>query len=279
MNQKLKEYLLITLGAFIYAIGVNYFFVANKLAEGGVTGITLMIYYLTGASISTTYLLINIPLIIVGWKLLGRDFIYKTLYGTLMVTLGLKLTHNIQGPMEDLILVSIYGGIALGVGLGIIFYCGGSTGGTDIIARILKTYKGYAIGKIMFAMDFIILCMVAILFGKKIFMFTLIAVFICGKMIDYVQDGFTRAKGVMIITEKADEIREIIMDNLGRGVTLLEGYGGYTKERKEIIYCVVSRVELFRLKKIIKGIDEKAFVTVTEVSEALGEGFQNLNQN
>ncbi|MGL4308049.1 YitT family protein [Cetobacterium sp. SF1] len=279
MKEKIKEYCFIAFGAFLYALGVNYFFVANKLAEGGVTGITLMIYYLTGASVSLTYLLINIPLIIIGWKFLGKDFIYKTLFGTVMVTLGLKLTHNIQGPMDDLILVSIFGGITLGLGLGIIFYCGGSTGGTDILARLLKSYKGIAVGKAMFAMDFVVLCMVAILFGKKIFMFTLIAVFICGKMIDFVQDGFTKAKGVMIITDKAEDIRKVIMNDMGRGVTLLQGRGGYTLESKEVIYCVVSRMELFRLKNIIKNIDQKAFVTVTEVAEVLGEGFQNINQN
>ncbi|MBC2857399.1 YitT family protein [Cetobacterium sp. 2A] len=278
MKQKLRELFLITVGSFLYAVGINYFFVANKLAEGGVTGISLIIYYLTGISVSLSYLVINIPLVILGWKLLGKKFVYKTIYGIGAVTLALKLTSGLQGPMEDLIVVSIFGGITIGTGLGIIFYAGGSTGGIDILARILKTYKGLAVGKAMFIMDFLVLCMVAILFGKVIFMYTLIATFICTKVIDFIQDGITKAKGVMIITEKSDEIKEFIMVEMGRGITIFEGKGGFTSNKKEIVYCVVSKLEIFRLKQTIKKIDPKAFVTITDVSETLGEGFGDLGE-
>lgn len=273
---KFKEIVMITLGGLLYSLGINYFFVANKLAEGGVTGITLIIYYLTGISVSLTYFLINIPLVIIGWKLLGKEFMLKTFYGILVVTLGLKITYNFQAPMEDLLLVSIFGGITIGTGLGTIFYFGGSTGGIDILARIFKEYKGIAVGRAMFLMDLLVLCMAGILFGKEIFMYTLIAMYVCSKVIDFIQEGFNRAKAIMIITEKPHEIKNSIMNEMGRGTTILEGYGGFTESKKEIIYCVLSRNEIFKLKKIILSIDPMAFVTISDVSEALGEGFKRI---
>ncbi|MDO4588481.1 MAG: YitT family protein [Fusobacterium sp.] len=271
-----KDYLFMTVGCFIYAFAVNYFYVSNHLAEGGVTGIALIIFYLFKTPVGVTYFVVNIPLLILGWKMLGKDFIIKTLYGTLMMSLALDLTSKANGVVEDTMLASLYGGFIGGIGLGIIFLCGGSTGGTDIIARIMSKYKGIAVGKAMLVLDVIVLSAVAFLFGKEVFMHTLIAAVVLTKTIDFIQEGMDKAKAVTIISKKSDLLKEELMKETERGVTILNGVGAYTDRSLDVIYCVVSKYQITKVKRIVKGIDSRAFLTITDVSEVLGEGFKNI---
>ena len=274
----LKDYFFITLGCFLYAFAVNYFYVSNHLAEGGVTGIALIIFYLFKTPVGTTYFVINIPLLIVGWKMLGKDFIVKTLYGTAMMSFALDFTSGLNGATDDVLLASLYGGFIGGIGLGIIFMSGGSTGGTDIIARIMTKYRGIPVGRARFILDVVVLSAVAFLFGKEIFMYTLIAAMVLTKTIDFLQEGLDKAKAVTIISRKAEELRVKIMDETGRGVTILDGSGGYTRDSFDIIYCVVSKFQIVKLKRIVRDIDPEAFLTITDVSEVLGEGFKELDK-
>lgn len=271
-----KDYFFMTLGCFIYAFAVNYFYVSNHLAEGGVTGIALIIYYLFKTPVGITYFIVNIPLLILGWKMLGKDFIIKTLYGTVMMSVALGLTEGINGATSDTILASLYGGFIGGIGLGLIFLCGGSTGGTDIVARIMSKYKGIPVGKAMLILDVIVLSAVAFLFGKEVFMYTLIAAVVLTKTIDFVQEGMDKAKAVTIISKKSELLKEELMKETERGVTILNGVGGYTENSLHIIYCVVSKYQIIKVKRIVKGIDPYAFLTITDVSEVLGEGFKNI---
>ena len=274
----LKDIALISAGAFIYAFGVNYFFVANKLADGGIAGISVILHYLFNFNISTTYLVLNVPLVIMGYKLIGGKFIIKTFYGTAMTSLAFRVFQNYLGPMDDKLIASIFGGLIIGIGLGTIFVGGGSSGGADILVKILNKYFDIPVGKAFLALDSFVLSALGILFGRDIFMYTLVGLFISTKAIDFIQDGVDKAKALMIISDKSDEIKNEIMKQTGRGVTIINARGGYTNDNKEVLYCILGRYEVTTVKRIIKNIDRKAFMSISEVSEVLGEGFKDLGK-
>ena len=274
----LKDIALISAGAFIYAFGVNYFFVANKLADGGIAGISVILHYLFNFNISTTYLVLNVPLVIMGYKLIGGKFIIKTFYGTAMTSLAFRVFQNYLGPMDDKLIASIFGGLIIGIGLGTIFVGGGSSGGADILVKILNKYFDIPVGKAFLALDFFVLSALGILFGRDIFMYTLVGLFISTKAIDFIQDGVDKAKALMIISDKSEEIKNEIMKQTGRGVTIINARGGYTNDSKEVLYCILGRYEVTTVKRIVKNIDRKAFMSVSEVSEVLGEGFKDLGK-
>ena len=281
MNNKilkyLKEYLIFTVGCFSYAVSINYFFISNHLAEGGVAGICLILFYLFKLPVGIMYFVINIPLLIMGWKLVGRDFLFKTLYGTSCLSFLITLTETWKGPSNDIMLGSIYGGVLIGIGLGLIFMVNGSTGGTDVVARILNRYFDIPLGRTMLILDVVILGIAAIFFGKEIVMYTLISMTIVSKAIDYFQDGYTKAKGITIISSKSEEIKERIMNETGRGTTIIKGEGGFTGNEIDLLFCVVSKFEVTKVKTIVKETDSFAFLTISDVSEVLGEGFKALN--
>ena len=274
----LKDIALISVGAFIYAFGVNYFFVANKLADGGIAGISVILHYLFNFNISTTYLVLNVPLVIMGYKLIGGKFIIKTFYGTAMTSLAFRVFQNYLGPMDDKLIASIFGGLIIGIGLGTIFVGGGSSGGADILVKILNKYFDIPVGKAFLALDFFVLSALGILFGRDIFMYTLVGLFISTKAIDFIQDGVDKAKALMIISDKSEEIKNEIMKQTGRGVTIINARGGYTNDNKEVLYCILGRYEVTTVKRIVKNIDRKAFMSISEVSEVLGEGFKDLGK-
>lgn len=269
----IKDGLLIGGGAFIYAFGLNYFFVANNLADGGLAGVSIIFHYLFGFDTATVYFLLNIPLILLGYKLIGKKFIIKTFYGTVMTSLAIKLFSNMAYESTDKMIVSIFGGVVMGVGLGTVFLGGGSSGGSDILAKILNKYFKISIGKAFFIIDFIVLGVIGYLFGKEMFMYTIIGIFVSTKMIDIIQDGVYSSKAVTIISDKGIEIKNAIMEETGRGTTILKSEGGYSGQSKEAIYCILSRYELSTVKNIINTIDKNAFVIINEVLEVMGEGF------
>ena len=274
----LKDIVLISAGAFIYAFGVNYFFVANKLADGGIAGISVILHYLFNFNISTTYLVLNVPLVIMGYKLIGGKFIVKTFYGTAMTSLAFRVFQNYLGSMDDKLIASIFGGLIIGIGLGTIFVGGGSSGGADILVKILNKYFDIPVGKAFLALDSFVLSALGILFGRDIFMYTLVGLFISTKAIDFIQDGVDKAKALMIISDKSEEIKNEIMKQTGRGVTIINARGGYTNDNKEVLYCILGRYEVTTVKRIVKNIDRKAFMSISEVSEVLGEGFKDLGK-
>ena len=254
----------------------------NNLAEGGFTGLTLIIYQLTGFNPSYSNLILNIPLFFIGWKYLGRTSFYYTIIGTVGLSLWIWVfgKYQIQMPLgDDLILVALFAGVFIGVGLGIIFRYGGTTGGVDIIARFANKLLGMNMGRAMFIFDvFVIGLSIITYLSLREAMYTLVAVFIAARVIDFIQEGAYSARGAMIISEKNEEIAEKIMKEMERGVTVLNGYGSFTKQQREVLYCVVGKNELFRLKNAITSVDPHAFVSVSEVNDVLGEGF-TLDEN
>jgi uncharacterized membrane-anchored protein YitT (DUF2179 family) len=279
---KIKNIFFILLGAAIFAFGLVHFNMQNNLAEGGFTGITLLLYFLFHWDPSYTNLALNIPLFFIGWKLLGRNAFLYTIIGTvsLSVFLWIFQRHAIHMPLKhDLTLAALFAGVFIGIGLGIIFRYGGTTGGVDIIARLVYKYKGISMGKTMFVFDAVVITLSLVLYlSYREAMYTLVAVFVAARVIDFMQDGGYAAKGATIISEKSHEIAEKIMTEMDRGVTILKGQGSYTKRERDVLYCVVAKNELSRLKNVIMSVDPHAFVAVSDVHDVLGEGF-TLDEN
>ena len=271
--QFIKEYIIVALACVVMAFNINYFFVGNKLAEGGVSGLSLIIHYLSNIDVSYLYFALNIPLIILAYIFLGKNFLLKTLFATFVLSVFLKVFASFSEPLDDILLAAIFGGAINGIAIGIVFYAGGSTGGMDIVAKIVNKYMGIPISRILLATDFIVLSMVAVIFGKVIFMYTLISLILSSKMIDIIQVGIYSAKGVTIITTKEDEIRRRIMEDTKRGITLIDAKGGYTQKEIGMLYCVVGQYQLIRVKTIVKEVDPSAFMIVADVHEVIGNGF------
>ena len=271
--QFIKEYIIVALACVVMAFNINYFFVGNKLAEGGVSGLSLIIHYLSNIDVSYLYFALNIPLIILAYIFLGKNFLLKTFFATFVLSVFLKVFASFSEPLDDILLAAIFGGAINGIAIGIVFYAGGSTGGMDIVAKIVNKYTGIPISRILLTTDFIVLSMVAVIFGKVIFMYTLISLVLSSKMIDIIQVGIYSAKGVTIITTKEDEIRKRIMEDTGRGITLIDAKGGYTQKEIGMLYCVVGQYQLIKVKTIVKEVDPSAFMIVADVHEVIGNGF------
>ncbi|AWE07008.1 hypothetical protein DCE79_06150 [Lysinibacillus sp. 2017] len=274
---KLQNIVGILIGTALFSFGFVHFNMQNQLGEGGFSGITLILYFTLNWDPALMNLLLNIPMFILGWRLLGKKSFIYTLVGTISVSVFLKIFQKYEFQMhlqEDLLLVSLFAGVFVGVGLGIVFRFGGTTGGVDILARLANKYLGWSMGKTMFAFDFVVILLSWLTFlDAHSMMYTLVAVYVGGRVIDLVQDGAYSAKGVFIISLQSGEIADVISTSMGRGITIFDGHGHYTKEHRDVLYCVVGRNELVRLKSIIHTIDPHAFVSVMDVKDVAGEGF------
>ena len=274
---RLKNIFFILLGSAIYSFGFVHFNIQNELGEGGFAGITLILFFLFQWDPALMNLLLNIPLFFIGWKLLGKKVFLYTIIGTVAVSVFLKifLIYEVQIDLhEDLFLATLFAGVFVGIGLGIIFRYGGTTGGVDIIARLVQKYSGWSMGKTMFLFDAGVIALSRLTFlDNRTMMYTLVAVFVGARVIDFVQDGAYAGRGAMIISNSQEEIANRIATEMDRGITILRGYGHFTKEEREVLYCVVAKNEIVRLKNIINSVDPHAFVSMTEVHDVMGEGF------
>ncbi len=274
---KLKNTLFIILGAALFGFGFVHFNIQNHLGEGGFNGITLILYNVFHLDPAIMNLVLNIPMFIIGWRVLGKKTFAYTIIGTVSVSVFLKVFQIYEFPIDlhnDMFLVALFAGVFLGVGLGIIFRFGGTTGGVDIIARLVNKFFGWPMGKTMFMFDacVILLSWLTYLDARSV-MYTLVCVFVTAQVIDFVQEGAYAARGAIIISNKNNEIAERITKQMDRGVTFLKGFGYYAKEERKVIYCVVAKNEMFKLKSIVLSVDPHAFVSVSEVHDVSGEGF------
>lgn len=279
MKLRLDSIIAIIVGSAIMGFGINSFNIPNHLAEGGITGISILIKLLFPAvDQGIVFFALNIPLFFLGWKILGRTSFIYTILGTVSLSVFLSLfEHTLPLPMEDRLLASLYAGVAVGVGLGIIFRYGGTTGGVDIIARLLQKYWGVSMGRTLFLGDILVIGASLIYLNLESAMYTLVVVFIAARVIDFFQDGAYAGKALTIISDKAEEISKQILE-FGRGVTLLSGKGAFSGAEKQVVYVVISRNEVMRFKNIVQEIDPHAFLIVNDVHEVLGEGF-TLDEN
>ena len=282
---KFKDILAIIFGAGIFSFGIYFLVIPFHFYEGGATGITLITYYLLKVPVSLMNLLINIPLFVLAWKLLGKKSLYLSLLGTFSVSAwmaifeAMPLSHRyhhfiFDAFKGDILLACIASGVVLGLGLGIIFNAGGTTGGTDILARIFNKYTSLSMGKLMLIVDAIVLTTVVVVFQDvRTAMYTLFFILIDTLVIDLIGEGGFAGKGFLIVTSKPEEIAKKVSDDLGRGITFIRGMGYYSRKDLDIVYCVVSRNEMKQMKDIINQIDPFAFITISEAHEILGEGF------
>lgn len=282
---KFKDILAIIFGAGIFSFGIYFLVIPFHFYEGGATGITLITYYLLKIPVSLMNLLINIPLFVLAWKLLGKKSLYLSLLGTFSVSAwmaifeAMPLSHRyhhfiFDAFKGDILLACIASGVVLGLGLGIIFNAGGTTGGTDILARIFNKYTSLSMGKLMLIVDAIVLITVVVVFQDvRTAMYTLFFILIDTLVIDLIGEGGFAGKGFLIVTSKPEEIAKKVSDDLGRGITFIRGMGYYSRKDLDIVYCVVSRNEMKQMKDIINQIDPFAFITISEAHEILGEGF------
>ena len=273
--KKFLSYLGITCGAFLFAFGLNFFIIANGLAEGGFTGLALILHYLTKWSFGSILLTLNIPLFFIGWQMWGKSFVLKTLLGVLTVSFAVDLTSGIGFHTQDLLLSALYGGVLSGTGLGLVLRSGATTGGVDIIARLLYERTGISMGKVFLSFDLAVLSFVAFFFGLEKALYTLVALYISSQVIDRLIEGVDEARAITIISEVNETIADAIIHNLERGATILKGYGAYTGEKKHVLYVVINKHELLPLKRIIRTIDPHAFIIISNVYEVLGEGFRS----
>lgn len=278
LGLRIKNVFFIILGAAVFSFGLVHFNMQNNLAEGGFTGITLLLFFLFNIDPSISNLVLNIPLFLVGWKLLGRKSFIYTLIGTISVSIFLFIFQRFHFniPLDgDLFLAALFAGVFIGIGLGITFRFGGTTGGVDIIARLLHKYKGISMGRTMFMFDAIVITVSLLTYlNHKEAMYTLVAVFVGARVVDFMQEGAYAARGALIISENHHQaIADMIMEQMGRGVTVLNGRGSFSKQKKDVLYCVVGRNEIVHLKKLINTIDPHAFVSLTVVHDVMGEGF------
>ncbi|MFZ3101549.1 MAG: YitT family protein [Desulfitobacteriaceae bacterium] len=263
----------IAIGAIITAFAVQAFIVQTGLGGSGIGGIALLIYYKWGFPIALVTLLLNIPLLILGWRGVDKNFIIKTLVGLGFFTLFLSLFKGIHPlSMDDYFLGALYGGIIGGLGGGIVFRSGGSLGGTDIIAKVLLRKFGLGMGTSQLYLNSIIILASWAILGSEKALYTVVSIFVSGRMLDTILAGIP-AKAVTIISGEAPGLIEHILNDIGRGATIMTGRGAYSNDAKEVIVCVVNLVEVGRLKQAVRDVDPDAFMIVQNASEIVGRGF------
>jgi uncharacterized membrane-anchored protein YitT (DUF2179 family) len=274
---KFVNLIAILLGSAVMAFGINSFNLANGLAEGGITGVALLLNYVLGWDPWLSSLLINLPLLLLGWKVMGRTGFLYALIGAVSFSVFLFAFHSISMPLPDPLLASLYAGAFVGVGLGLVFRYGGITDGVDVIARLCHKSFGWSFGRTIFLTDGLVLAASLFYLDLQRAMYTMIAIVIGSRLIDFVQEGSFTAKAVTVISKKPEEIASKILKEMKRGVTFLNGKGGYTRESREVLYCVISKRETGRLKQIVMETDPHAFVIFSDVHEVLGRGWESEN--
>lgn len=270
---KLSKIVLMILGSILASIALEIFLIPNNIIDGGIVGISIMASHLTNLPLGMFTFVLNIPFFIIGYKQIGKTFTLSTLFSVTCLSIGVSYLHPISGLTHDPLLAAVFGGIILGVGVGLIIRNGGSLDGTEIVAIILDKRMSFSIGEIVMFFNLFILSGAGFIFGWDRAMYSLIAYFIAFKVIDIIVEGLDESKAVMIISDNHKDICEAITDRLGRGVTILDGSGAYERISTNILYTVVSRLEVAKVKNIVHGFDENALVTIGNV-EVCGKKYK-----
>lgn len=279
IKQTIIDYIIIAIGAFIFSFGIAMFTSPNNIAPGGVSGIGTMLNHLFNIPIGSVIIAVNIPLFIFSFKKFGRSFFKKSLFATFLTSSLIDILpfilekHYVYSPL----LASIFGGVSIGVGVGIIFLRGGTTGGADILAKLIRLkYPHFSLGTLVFIIDAIIVISTLFVYGSiEALLYSTVSFFVTSRAVDAIIFGAARSKMLLIITTKPQEISKRIMNDVEHGVTLIPSFGGYTNEEKTILLSVVRPNEVAEINKIVKEIDCSAFTVITESNEVFGYGFQN----
>lgn len=275
------QYVLIIIGSALFAAGFQFFLYPNSIIVGGVSGIAMIINYLTDLPVGVMNIVLNIPLFIIAWRQFGTKFVIGSFVGMMLSSVFVDLMALVSySPTNDMLLACIIGGAIKGLGMGIIYYAGATTGGTDIIAKFVRLKYPYInFGTLILLTDAIIILAFAIIFHKvEGAMYAVIAMFVVSRVIDLVLYGVDNSNVCYIISEKSEQLVNDITDSLHRGVTILEGEGAYSHRKKEVIMCVIKRTQIAEIRRTVKNIDEKAFFIVTDAKNVFGNGFESINE-
>lgn len=270
----LKRAVFIFLGSSLVSVGLELFLVPNNIIDGGVVGISIILAYLSKLPIGLFLLILNLPFLFLGYKQIGKTFALSTLFGVIVMSIGTALLHPVPPITIEPLLAAVFGGIILGIGVGMIIRSGGSLDGTEIVAILFSKKSPFSVGEIVMFINLFILGSAGFVFNWDNAMYSLIAYYIAFKMIDLTIEGFEESKSVWIISDRYRDIGDAVIDRLGRGITYLEGEGGFTGNGKKVIFCVITRLEEAKLKSIVEEKDPDAFLAVGNIHDVKGGRFR-----
>jgi uncharacterized membrane-anchored protein YitT (DUF2179 family) len=270
----IQRAIFLTMGAILVSVSLEIFLIPNQIIDGGVVGISIILSYLFDIPIGILLIALNLPFLYMGYKQIGRTFTLSTFFAVILLAIGTTVLHQVDPFTENLLLAAVFGGIILGVGVGMVIRFGGSLDGTEIVAIVFNKRFSLSVGEVVMFLNLFILGSAGFVFGWDQAMYSLISYFIAFKMIDVTIEGFDESKSVWIISDLHKEIGETIMDRLGRGVTYLHGEGGFSGGDKKVIFCVVTRLEEAKLKVIVEEIDVQAFMAIGHIHDVRGGRFK-----
>ncbi|MEL4026882.1 YitT family protein [Lysinibacillus endophyticus] len=265
---------MVIIGALIFAIGLELFLVPNNVMDGGIVGISIIISHLVGLPVGVFIFILNLPFIFIGYKQIGKTFALTTALGITILSIATVIMHHLNPFTKDLLLATVFGGILLGVGVGLVIRYGGCLDGTEVLAILTNIKLPFSVGEIILFINLIIFTVAGFIFTWEQAMYSVVAYYIASKVIDVVVLGMEESKSVYIISEEIEEIGQAILHRLGRGVTYLHGEGAYTGDNKKVIFCVITRLEESKMKEIVRSIDNQAFLAIGNISEVKGGRFK-----
>lgn len=269
-----RRFIFLTLGAILMAVGLEIFLVPNRIIDGGITGISIMVSSITHIPLGVFLTLFNLPFLFMGYKQIGKTFALSTLFAVLVMSVGTYFLHPVSPLTIDPLLAAVFGGVILGVGVGLVIRSGGSLDGTEIVAILINKKSPFSVGEVVMFINFFILGSAGFVFGWDHAMYSLIAYYLAFKLIDITIEGIDQSKSVWIISEKYKEIGDALTQRLGRGVTYLDGEGAYTGDSKKVIFVVITRLEEAKLKSIVEDWDSQAFLAVGNIHDVKGGRFK-----
>lgn len=275
-GQLLKRAFFILIGSALFSVGLELFLVPNNIIDGGIVGVSIILSYLTEVPLGLYLFVLNLPFLYIGYKQMGKTFAVSTLLGVTGISVGTQLLH-LEPITTDLLLATVFGGIILGIGVGLVIRYGGSLDGTEIVAILFSKTSPFSVGEIVMFLNLFILTSAGFVFGWDRAMYSLMAYYIAFKVIDVTLLGFDESKSVWIISDNYKEIGEAIMSRLGRGVTFLTGEGAYTGDDKKVIFCIITRLEEAKLKSIVDELDTSAFLAIGNIHDVKGGRFKKKN--
>ncbi|MCR8630893.1 MULTISPECIES: YitT family protein [Paenibacillus] len=270
----LRRTLLMIIGSALFSVGLEIFLVPNNIIDGGIVGISIIISHLTNIPLGVFLVILNLPFLLIGYKQIGKTFAFSTLFSVIIMSIGTTLLHPVKPITIDPLLAAVFGGIILGIGVGLVIRSGGSLDGTEIVAILVSKKSAFSVGEIVMFFNFFILGSAGFVFGWDHAMYSLIAYYIAFKLIDITIEGLDQSKSVWLISDEYEKIGEAITFRLGRGVTYLNGSGAFTGDDKKVIFSVITRLEEAKLKSIVDELDPKAFLAIGNIHDVKGGRFK-----
>lgn len=277
MLDLIKRVVFITIGAVLMGVALEMFLVPNDIIDGGIAGISIILSKTTSLKLGLFLFLLNVPFLMLGYKQIGKTFAFSTLYGIAIMSLTTAMLHHVEAFTNEKLLAVMFGGIMLGAGVGLVIRFGGSLDGTEIVSILISKKINVPVGQLIMIFNVFIFIVAGFVFGWDSAMYSIFTYYIAFKMIDIVVEGLNESKSVTIISSEYDEISQAIIDRLGRNTTFIYAKGGYMREDTQMIYCVLTRLEVAKLKAIVQDIDPKAFIAIETVSDVLGGNFSKAN--